>query len=295
MRVEDIVLHIFCLFRKSRIHSVLALALFLPFLLGSTGCPNIFLESAKKETDEALLFKARRHMDKREYVEAITAIQSMTTEGKSKRSVQVALASAYAGSCGVDLIDLADRVSDGAAAGQQLLATLLQIYGSATSTEVAACENAEATLLAVGATASERSADENVLLAFVEFAKIGSVLGVSGADADDDGTVDVAFESCTNDSDNISDDDVKKVGTGITIAMASLSGTGIAGDTLSSFSAMCSTIDTVLGVTGFCEQTSGDDFDATEVKGLRALIKSNEIGFNTCGGAVGSSLACTCL
>lgn len=277
---------------------ILILMFLSPMIMGaSSGCPNLFVELSSKTTDDALLYQARLYLDSRDYDLAVTAIESMTTTGKAVRETRTVLASAYAGLCGLELIDLAKSIADGVTAGTKLYPILLTAFATSTRTSVDNCKLAEDQLLAISTTASERTDDENVFLAFVEFAKLGAILGATGVDADDDATIDGAFDPCTNDATNIEDLDVQHIGTALTIALASLgaSGSSVASDVTTTFSTVCSSLDTALGTTGFCDQTSPSDFDANEVKGLRALIKSNEIGFNTCGGAVASSVPCLCL
>lgn len=276
---------------------ILAILLFLsPWLSGASGCPNLFSEAASKTGDPALLYQAQRLIDSGDFTDAITAIQSMTATGQAQRTTKVTLASAYAGRCGLVLTSLAGDLSSGIGDGSTLYPVLLSHMVTATSAEVDDCKQAETTLLSISSTASDRTSDENVLLAFVEFAKLGAILAASGVDADDNGTIDGAFDACTNDASNIVDADVQHIGTAITIAIESLSasGTAVADEITGTFTETCDAIDSALGTTGFCEQTDTSDFDATETKGLRALIKSNELGFNTCSGAVASSLACLC-
>jgi hypothetical protein len=121
------------------------------------------------------------------------------------------------------------------------------------------------------------------------------VLAQSGADTDHDGVVDAGFNACTNNAANIADADMKQLGTGLTLALNAIvsSSSSVAGDAVNSMKTVCSSIDTFLGTTGFCDQFATTDFDAMEVLGLRSLLKSNEIGLNTCGGSLGTG-TCHC-
>jgi hypothetical protein len=204
------------------------------------------------------------------------------------------LASAYAGRCGLDLLSLATKVADGTEAGSTIFTILLGAYKGATVSNLADCVLAEQTMTGLG-TGTSLSSDENILLAFVEFAKIGTVLAQSGADADHDGVVDGSFNACTNDADNITDADVQQIGTGLTLALDSIvaSSASVAGDAVNSMKTVCATIDTFLSTTGFCDQFATTDFDAMEILGLRSLLKSSEIGLNTCGGTLGTG-TCHC-
>lgn len=274
-----------------------ALGVTLPFICGVSGCQNAFQDTADTKSDAALLFQAQLRMDEKAYGDAISLITSMSSAGFEKRETKVVLAAAYAGACGLELIALADHIASEADGGAKLYPMLLRAYPQATADHVANCKLGEATLLSISTTPSDLTPDENILLAFIEFTKIGSILAASGLDQTGDGTIDPAFDPCVDDADNIVDADVQHLGTGITLAMAALaaSGTPVAEEITGVFEPLCTAVDAALGTTGFCDQTDPSDFDALEVRGLRALIKSNEIGFNTCGGAIGSSASCICL
>lgn len=276
---------------------LIVLAICLPLLCGASGCPNMYAELADTGTDEALLFQAKQLLNGGSYSEAIDLIESMTAEGQGARETKIVLASAYAGRCGLDLLDLAGDVADGTDGGFKLFQILLSSFAGANATNVADCKTAESVLLSISDDPSARSDDENVISAFVAFSKIGAIFAASGADEDDDGTVDGAggFDSCTNTAAHILDSDVQEIGSGLTIAMSSLAAadSDIADEATTSFDAVCSAVDTLLGTSGFCSQTSPDDFNGSELSALRSLIKSNEIGFDMCGGSV-TDPACQC-
>jgi hypothetical protein len=228
------------------------------------------------------------HADDRNWSSAIDAIESMSVSGQARRDTKYVLASAYAGRCGLELLSLADSIANGVGT---IWPTLLSAMRVATSVEVADCQSAESTLMSIG-TFNQLTVEENVLLAFVAFAKMGAVLAASGIDTDNDGARDGgSFNACTNNSANITSAMVKELGTGITIAASALAASG---SSVASGAIDCSALDTALGMTGFCNQVSVNDFDNNETLVLRALIKSNEIGFNSCGGSVGSSASCSC-
>jgi len=263
--------------------------------LGTAGCQNILSESAQKTTDQALLYEAQKLIDREEYGTAIETIGSMSASARELRNVKRVLASAYAGVCGLNLLELADALSNSSSdsgsgsSASTLFQMLLSIYKEGTAASVAACNEAENTLLGISATASSRTVDENVLLAFIEFVKIGVVLEINADKADHDGSVDGAFDSCASDATGISDLDVGEIGTGLTIALSSLQAASVntATGATGSIAALCSTLDATIGVfdpsySGFCDKTDPTAFNAVELKALRSLTRSNEIGLKTC-------------
>lgn len=257
-----------------------------PLLMSATTCQNAYLESADKTSDDALLFDADEKANSNDWTGAINDINSMTAQGQAKRETKQALGSYYAGRCGLNLLNLAQKVKDG---GINIWPMVMSYMAGATAAQLADCESAEATILSIDGTATNRTPDENILLVFIEMAKMGASLASSNADANHDGAIDGSFDACS--TSDISDASIAQLGTGLTITLASLSAanSSIAGSISSTMNTLCTTLDTDLGVSGFCNQFAASDFTSKppELLALRALIKSNELGFNTCGGPFG--------
>lgn len=264
-----------------------------PFLMAVSGCPNAFVESAQKTTDDALLFSAEQHANAYEWTEAIAAINAMSTSGKAKRETKAALASYYAGRCGLNLLDMANVIKNQMAT-TKLWPMVLSAMAGSTVADLNDCVLGEQALLSIDTVAANRTPDENVELAFIEFAKMGAALAQSKADLNGDGVVDGGFNACS--STDISDAAAQELGSGLMLTANALaaSGASIAGDVTTSMTNMCSTIEALPGFAGFCSHTASTDFTGALLLGLRALMKSNEVGFNSCGGSVGSSGACSC-
>lgn len=263
-----------------------------PFLMAVTGCPNAFVESAQKNTDEALLFNAEQSANARRWDEAINSMNAMSPAGKAKRESKAALASYYAGRCGLNLLDFAQAIKDQMPASK-IWPLAMRAQTGATISDLADCVLAEQTLVSIDSDANHRTPDENIELVFIEVAKMGAALAQSNADADHDGVVDGTFNACS--TSDIADAAVAELGSGLMLTLRAIqaSGASFGGDITSSVSSMCTAIEAQPGMTGFCSHTSASDFTGPLLLGLRALIKSNEVGFNSCGGAVGSG-TCVC-
>ncbi len=275
-----------------KLKQILIVATLLPLLSGATGCKNAFEEASSKTTDDAYEFQAEVYANRKEWTSAIATIGLMTPQGQAKRSTQVTLASYYAGRCGLDLLSLATQIADGIST-TKLMPILLSAMKARTLTNLSDCVESESRLLAVGATPASRSPEENVLLAFVEFAKMGVALSSSNADANLDGALDAGFDPCS--TSDIADTSVQELGTGLVIGATSLSASGsdAAADAVSAVATMCSAVDSYLGSSDFCDGTTASDFTGVKLLALRALIKSNELGFNTCNGTIGQNHAGT--
>ena len=256
-----------------------------------TSCRNVYTNFANTTNDAALLYAAQMQIDSRNFDAAIATIQSMSAGGQADRDVQSSLASAYAGSCGLDFLTLAQALSG--LASQKLFQVLLLQMKSGTRTNITACKTAESILLGL----SSRTVDESLLLALTEFVKIGRILAVD-ADPSGTGTAPAGFDSCATTP--ISDTDARDIGTGLTIAVTSIASSGITAlnGATGPITSVCATIDAYLaalgggfaGYSGFCNKTSGASFTSTEVKVFRSLTRSNEIGLGTCTSTFDSCL-----
>ncbi len=250
---------------------------------------NAFTESAKKDTDAALLFEARKQMNTLSWSDAITLINKMSAGGLAARSTKAALASAYAGRCGLNLIRMADKIST--AGTTPIFAVLLSTLKGATVSSIADCQLAETTLNSISASAASRSADENVMMAFIGFAKIGAVLALYG-DTNADGTVDPTFDSCS--VAQLPDAMLREVGTGLTIAVASLSASGgsVGAALAASVNAACVQAAAIDPTFDFCAVQIASAFSVNQVKVLGGLVKSTDSpGLGTCAGSLAT---CVC-
>ena len=261
-----------------------ALGLFLCLL--NLGCHNVFSDLANKTTDDALFYQAQQQINASNYDGAVSTIQTMSNGGQAARSTRDLLASAYAGSCGLNLLGLSTALSN--LGNNTLFESLLTQYQSGVALQVTKCVSAEAVLNAL----SNRTADESLLLAFTELVKIGRQLSIN-TDLNQDGFADVAFNSCA-----MSDADATIIGTGVTTFLTALTASNlpIAAGVTSTLSTTCMTIDQALaiaspGYSGFCAKTT---FTSTELKAFKTLIRSKELGLKTCQAGSGDFMSCLC-
>jgi hypothetical protein len=253
--------------------------------VGLGGCTqNAFLESAKKNTDSALLFEARKQMNSSNWADAITLIGEMSVAGRADRGTKAILASAYAGRCGLNLISLADQITN--SASQNFFAILMSGFRGASVTSVTDCITAETTLRSISDVAANRTADENVMLAFIGFAKIGAILSTY-ADTNADGTPDPTFDSCNTAM--LPDAMLREVGTGVTLAVSSLAASGgsIGSGLSDSVTNACADLAGVDPSFDFCSVTTATDFTTDQTKALGGLVKTTDNpGIGTCAGDI---------
>jgi hypothetical protein len=251
---------------------------------------NAFLESAKRDTDAALLFEAKKQMNGSQWTAAIDTLLRMSPTGRAERSAKTALASAYAGRCGLNLIRLADQLSN-SSGSSGLFALFMTTMQSATTSSIADCVEAEEVLRSISADPASRSVDENLMLSFVEFSKMGAILSTY-ADTNDDGTADPSFDAC--DTGDIPEAMVRQFGTGMTLAIEGLnaSGSSLGSALATAVSGACAALAGVDPAYDFCSITDPADFTADQVKALSGLIHSqDDPGLGTCTNPLA---ACVC-
>lgn len=252
-------------------------------LLSNLGCANVFLEMSDKTTDDALFFAAKLKADQYDWTGAIEDIGDTSTDFQARRDVRVFLAGLYAGRCGLDLIDLSNKIQN--AGSTSLFSVLLAAFVGKAQTHLDDCRTAETILKSVGATAGARTTEENIKMAFVAMAKMGVILNIR-ADADADGTLDTGFTPCnsntaTGDADmpatDASNADLTEMITGIALVFTSLAGIGssIGGGTWTEIETVCSTTFDSLGLPNICDRVNRADVGAGETKAMRAAVVDN--------------------
>jgi hypothetical protein len=245
----------------------------LPWIVGASGgCPNVYQSFAQTTSDPALLFQAQQLINSGNYTGAITTIGNMTSAGQATHDATVLLSTAYVGRCGLDMLGLATSIAN--MGTTTLFNTLETVFSGATASTKSDCDTAD--VLMTGLPASELSPDDDVFLAFVELAKIGTTLVTSGATT--------AAYTCST----MASADVRQVGSGLTIAYNSLvaSGAVIAAPIITAMKALCTVIASPPASDAtFCTTTNPASFTSNELDVIETLIGANEIGVNSCGGA----------
>lgn len=260
--------------------------------LGSLGCSVNILQSFSDQTrDEALLEDAKDYLNERNYTAALAKFASMSSTFLARRDVLLLHASAYAGDCGLDFMTALNSLSNIGAT--RLMVWLFTSFPSGTAGKETSCVNSETKLKAISSTGSGRTDDENILMAFVAFAKVGTILTRYG-DTNVNGVVDVGFDPCSGAM--LPSADAKEIATGINIAvdsLSSLSSASVGASTVTSISTVCSALP--VPYQALCAapyQTATGQIDATEEKAIRSLVnESVDLGLGTC---TGNAAACAC-
>ena len=266
----------------------LILALLLVPWVASCG-QNVFREFADRNSDAAKLFEANKQLNSQNWSSAITTLQSLSAPALASRSVQLTLASAYAGRCGLNFISKVDGLVNNASGN--LFSQLLSIYRAASTAQVQDCIQAEAIVLALSSAPSGRSADENLFLSLVGLAKIGAIFG-EFADLNEDGAVDGGFNAC--DPADLPVASLRQVGTGITIALSSLAATNsqLVNSIGTSLTSVCDDLEAFDPALNFCEVTDPAAFTAVQLRAIGGIVRASDYpGLGTCAG---NPIVCAC-
>jgi hypothetical protein len=262
---------------------------------------NILENFADKTSNEALLTEAKILVNKGFYSQALAKMNLMSVSFQADRGVVALKAQAHAGICGLNFFDFVLALKD--LGTQRIFPFLLGAFRSgADTTRIDACVTAENLIKSLGAVGA-RSTDENLLMLLVSFTKIAQVLSYY-ADADQDGTTTTTYDICAAGGARTAaaampDADVGEVGTGLTLAMESLSAISgsidLGSGTLDSVTTAC---DSLPAQYDFCSKIVKTDFTADELTAIRSFVREGSaygLDLNGCaGGSVTGSASCRC-
>ncbi|MGE0762739.1 MAG: hypothetical protein AB7N80_05625 [Bdellovibrionales bacterium] len=266
------------------------LGLLATFILTSCSV-NILQEFSDVNSNEALFFDAKQLVNAGNYAGAIAKFNAMSATYLAKRDVKVVHASAYLGLCtSLDFLDLVDALSSMAT---RVVPWLMSTFQGGDASRQASCIQAETIIKSISDLGVDRTADENLLMAFISFAKMGALVSRYGDSGTPDGSVDAGFDPCdVGDFPAVAS---QEFATGLIIAMDALEnigsstiGAGATGD----FTAACAALPPLLNFCADPPQTDIADIDANEQRGIRTLInESQDVGLGTC---TGDAVACAC-
>ena len=256
-------------------------------VMALAGCQNIFQDISTRNTNDAYLEDARAAMNDRDYTRALTKLLATTETYQARREVILAIASAYAGRCGLDVLALTQAIVN--APTQRLFPLLLGAFKGATTGQIADCGQAQTWVrkLAPGDNFALLTADESLFLAVASIARVGAILSTF-ADLDLNGVVDPSFDACN--TTKLPDAPKRDVGVALNLTLAGLKASGntqLAGST----GGVASTCAALPAGQNFCGVYDPAGFTAPMVQLLGGVIGSQDlVGLGSCAHAFPSCI-----
>ena len=183
-----------------------------------------------ESADERLYSEGVREDNAHEYSQVLYLISLMSDEFAGQRKVVALKAAAQLGICGMDAASFVEALANDNGA-TRVFPFLVSQFTHSSSERIGACKAAEANLASIGP-ADQRTEDENLLMVFISFAKIGNILNLY-PDQDQDGFADYGADVCSRNrlsrptspigTGNFAEVDLRDVGTGISHLVQSLS------------------------------------------------------------------------
>lgn len=275
-------------------------------VFSSCSAPNLLTEYSQTDTDEALFFEAKKKIDNLEWDAAIDLIENQISDGfASQVEVQEALAGAYAGKCGFTFIDVINGLIN--SPSSNIFPYFMGIFAG-TTLQPASCDESIRIITSLGSVL-ERSQDQNLFLTVLGIARIGTTLGAKldlTSDGVPDGVYGTDFNVCHNYSGAtatdgypgdipiapppkptrfLTDEEVKKVASGIGLVFENMSAlaAALSGDnsTLTALQAALTTCESIPGVTD-CRVTDETAVSAGTLFSMRYLLDTATMGFGSC-------------
>jgi hypothetical protein len=278
---------------KSR-NSVFALLLAFAFLWMG-GCANIFEEMSEKDTDEAILYDAKKLIAEGKWDSGLTKISELSTDYQAKRDVKMLEASAYAGKCGLEPIQLAEDLENGT--GGRLFEMLFTAMAGSTATNISDCITAETIVKSISTDANLRTASENLFMSFLALVKIGAILAFYGDDDPLDSTLDPSFTPCDPlaGKTELADADADEIVTGLAIFLTSIQGiSNVSGLPTDDLQQVCTDLEAQDPGLNFCTKTDTASVTEPNRVAVRGLIEEDQaVGLGICAlGTVACVVAC---
>jgi hypothetical protein len=271
--------------KKNIYRKILSILLCLPLL----GCSNIFQGLSNKTTDEALFEDVQTLMDEQNWDDAITKLNLLSSEFKTRHDVIETWAGVYAGKCGLNFIDYFTSLGSASLTGTTIFAYFMRAWTGKT-VDPDSCTLAQTKMEEISTDPAERTSGQNLFLAVLGMVKIGVYLRAyadrNGAGNLGDGTAEINV--CTNDANNLLDAKLDEVITGLGLVTtniayltAVLSNNSISG-ALDALNTACQ------ASPGACGKTNPADISPADRGLFRDLLKTGPanptapMGIDTC-------------
>lgn len=198
-------------------------------LTTSCGQPNVLTEYSNTDSDEALYLDAKNKMDDFDWDGAIDIMTNQLSAGyQARNDVKTSLMHAYGGKCGISFFDLIHSLSN--VSSTKMFEFVLQLYANKV-VDVTACDHAITVLKSIGATAAERTNQQNAFAAILGLTRMATTIHAkfdTESSGLGNGIVDAGADSCVigNGVGQLSDADMNRIIAGLGLVFENLSALG---------------------------------------------------------------------
>jgi hypothetical protein len=250
--------------------------IFTSVLVIATGCSNIFKAASNQTTDEAKLEEIRKLTNSKNWDDALTQLQSLSTEEKAKTSTIEIWASVYAGRCGLDFAQYLSDLTDADLSTSTMFKYFMNAFTGVT-VHPSDCDLAQAKMEEISTVSANRTTSQNLFMAILGMVKIGVYLrsiadvngtGNLGNDAADTPADGGTYDSC--DTTKLTKVNVQKIMTGLGLvtsnatALGAVLGSGSISDALDGINTVCN------GSCGITDYTLVGDVEVVLLRNMLA-------------------------
>jgi hypothetical protein len=251
---------------------------------------NLFDEMGNKSANESLLQDVKIYLNNKNYDAAVARCQGMSASYLAQTEPTYYCASALAGRCGLDMVDLIFDFTNYSSPPSYMQFFMNRM--DAGDAEIDACQDAE-DLIAARGVAAARTTNENLLMTLIGLQKLG-VIARRYADTDDNGAVDPTYNNGC-DPTQLPDAAVQKLGSAYWHLNESAALSGIPGVSALTtiITTACSALDILTPGSDFCGAAGTPGaFNAQQLKAVRILTRSENATFGL--ECAGNFSACLC-
>jgi hypothetical protein len=241
----------------------------------NSSCVNIYEEMSSKDTDDAILYEARKALGSGDWDGAIAEFALLSPATLAETEVVIDRASAYSGRCGLDFLGLAQIILNIDLNTTPIMKVLSDNYHVTTATNTADCVIAENLLKTVadanGVVSTERG---QFLMAFNSLVKIGTILNFY-SDTDDNDTPDPGWNACSGTGlVDLPDADAAEIATGIVLFYNNLQNSTFGTVLTGPIGTLCTAIQA--SIYDFCDQIDTAGITVDHRKLIRSMVTETD-------------------
>lgn len=250
-----------------------------------TACSNVFTDVSNRSTDDALYVDAVTYIDASNFSAAIEKFEAMSDSYQLRPDVLEDWVGALAGKCGLNFIEYTEDLGAANLGGSTFFKWLMNAW-TGKAVDPVSCTAAEEKLKLLW-TIQTSTQSQKLFMAILSLVKMGTYLrwkgDIDGTGNLGDNTIDAAFDACvsTDDSNHLTDDQVKEVVTGLALFLLNVTDfTASFGDVGNATTA----INTACGLLSPnpCSTTDAANVTAGMVNSMRDLMDSVTTGVGSC-------------